>query len=226
MRPTGDEREADIGDGRAGQDAPVCLFRQMRQDQPLPVQRQRVRRAHGVKLQAGAGLCRLHQQMHLGIVPQRLIMPHALDRRGDRLKIDNISGVKRNAKPEAAFNQLLQNLHLHRPHQLHANLSQQRVPDQMQRRILLFKHAQLSIRQRRIRAVVQKQAVFQNRLQNRCLRRRLAAQHIAWHGLAQSRHGADRPCGCLLQKREFTAGIEPKLVGLFLPALTAERLLN
>ena len=58
------------------------------------------------------------------------------------------------------------------------------------------------------------------------LRRRLAAQHIAWHGLAQSRHGADRPCGCLLQKREFTAGIEPKLVGLFLPALTAERLLN
>ena len=58
------------------------------------------------------------------------------------------------------------------------------------------------------------------------LRRRLAAQHIAWHGLAQSRHGADRPCGCLLQKREFTAGIEPKLVSLFLPALTAERLLN
>ena len=58
------------------------------------------------------------------------------------------------------------------------------------------------------------------------LRRRLAAQHIAWHGLAQSRHGADRPCGCLLQKREFTAGIEPELVGLFLPALTAERLLN
>ena len=96
----------------------------------------------------------------------------------------------------------------------------------MQRRILFFEHTQLSIRQRRIRAVVQKQAVFQNRLQNRCLRRRLAAQHIAWHGLAQSRHGADRPCGCLLQKREFTAGIEPKLVGLFLPALTAERLLN
>ena len=44
MRPAGDEREADIGDGRAGQHAPVRLLRQMRQDQPLPVQRQRVRR--------------------------------------------------------------------------------------------------------------------------------------------------------------------------------------
>ena len=154
MRLAGDERKADIGDRRAGQHAPVGLFRQMRQNQPLPVQRQRVRRAHGIELQAGAGLCRLHQQMHLGIVPQRLIMPHALDRRGDRLKIDNIFGVKRNAKPEAAFNQLLQNLHLHRPHQLHADLAQQRVPDQMQRGILFFEHAQLSIRQRRVRAVL------------------------------------------------------------------------
>ena len=70
------------------------LFRQMRQDQPLPVQRQRVRRTHGIELQAGARLRRLHQQMHLGIVPQRLIMPHALDRRGDRLKINDVPRVK------------------------------------------------------------------------------------------------------------------------------------
>ena len=94
MGASGDEGDVHIGQRRAGQHAPVGLFRQMRQDQPLPVQRQRVRRAHGIELQAGAGLCRLHQQMHLGIVPQRLIMPHALDRRGDRLKINDVPRVK------------------------------------------------------------------------------------------------------------------------------------
>ena len=96
----------------------------------------------------------------------------------------------------------------------------------MQRGILFFEHTQLSIRQRRVRAVVQKQAVFQNRLQSRGLRRRLAAQHVARHRFAQTRHGADRPGGGLLQKRKFAAGIEPELVGLFLPVLAGKRLLD
>ena len=96
----------------------------------------------------------------------------------------------------------------------------------MQGRLLFLEHAQLSIRQRRVRAVVQQQPVFQNRLQSRSLRRRLAAEDIARHRFAQARHGADRPGGSLLQKRKFAAGIEPELVGLFLPALAGEHLLD
>ncbi len=226
VRPAGDEREANVRDRRAGQHTAVDLLGQMPEDQPLPVQGQRIGRAHRVELQAGAGLRRLHQQVDLGVVPQRLIMPHALDRGGDGLKIDDIALVEGDLQPEALRDQLLQDLHLHRAHQLHADLAQQRVPDQMQRGILLFQHAELPVGLRGVGPVGQQQAVFQNRLQGRGLRRRLMAEGHAGHRLRQAGHGADRPGWGLLQERKFAAGVQPQLVRLLLPALAREQLLD
>jgi len=226
VRPAGDEREADVRDRRAGQHTAVDPLGQMPEDQPLPVQGQRVGRTHRVELQAGAGLRRLHQQVDLGVVPQRLIMPHALDRGGDGLEIDDIALVEGDLQPEALRDQLLQDLHLHRAHQLHADLAQQRVPDQMQRGILLFQHAQLAVGLRGVGPVGQKQPVFQNRLQGRGLRRRLMAEGHAGHRLRQAGHGADRPGRGLLQERKLAAGIQAELVRLLLPVLAREQLLD
>ena len=114
----------------------------MREDEALPVAAERILAAHRVDLDAAARFAGLEQQMHLGIVPQRLIMPHALDRLRDRLKIDDAARVELRMQAEARFNQLLQNFLLHLPHQLHADLPRPRVPAQMQLRVLLFEHAQ------------------------------------------------------------------------------------
>ena len=56
--------------------------------------------------------------MHLGIVPQRLIMPHALDRRGDRLLVQDAARSERDVQAETVVHDLLDDLQLHRAHQL------------------------------------------------------------------------------------------------------------
>ena len=94
MRAAGEQRDAQVGNGRAGQDAGLRFFHQVRQNEPLPAPRQNVLAANRVEAQSAARLTRLQQKMHLGIVPQRLIMPHALDRRCDRLKINDVPRVK------------------------------------------------------------------------------------------------------------------------------------
>ena len=77
MGPAGGQGDLHIGDGRAGEDAPVDFFGHMPQDQPLPVDIQRVGGTAGVKNQAGAGRQGGQQQMDLCIVAQGLKMAHA-----------------------------------------------------------------------------------------------------------------------------------------------------
>ena len=148
------------------------------------------------------GSAGLHQQVDLGIVPQRLVVPHALDRGGDGLEIDDIALVEGDLQPEALFDQLLQDLHLHRAHQLHADLAQQRVPDQMQLRDPPPR-ARAAGRRPAAASVPsgRRQAVFQHRLQGR---RPAPPSHaprvIAGHRLRQAGHGADGPGRGLLQR--------------------------
>ena len=59
----------------------------MQQYEALPVAVERVLAAAGVERQPRAALGRLQEQVHLRVVAQRLKMPHALHRRGDRLLI-------------------------------------------------------------------------------------------------------------------------------------------
>ena len=51
----GDEGDLDIGEGRAGQHAPVLFLLQVGEDQPLPVAGQHFLAAVGVVLDAAAG---------------------------------------------------------------------------------------------------------------------------------------------------------------------------
>ena len=81
--------------------------------------------------------------MYLCIVPQRLIVPHALNGSHDCLLVDDISLVEADGQIKAVLDQLLQNLHLHRAHQLHANLPQLMVPEKMQLGIFLLEPAKL-----------------------------------------------------------------------------------
>ncbi len=55
-----------------------CVFRQMREDQSLPVQVEHTSVGHAVdSWNAAAALCRFKQQMHLSVMPQRLEMADA-----------------------------------------------------------------------------------------------------------------------------------------------------
>ena len=93
VRAAGQQCDLHIRQRCAGEHAAVALLGQMREDQALPVPVEHVLAAGGVKRQARAALGRLEQQVHLGIVAQRLKMAHALDRRRDRLLIEDAAGI-------------------------------------------------------------------------------------------------------------------------------------
>ena len=87
MRASRDQRDAHIGDRRAGQHADMLALEKMRQDQPLPIAPEHLLGAGGGEMQAAAARRGLEQQMYLGIMPQRLEMSHALDGVRDRFLI-------------------------------------------------------------------------------------------------------------------------------------------
>ena len=132
------EREAYIRHRRAGQYADVLLLGKMREDEPLPAAVKLVLRAAARKLYPAAARQRLKQQMHLGIVAQRLEMPDALDRVLYRLAVHDAPGVERDVRVEALFYKAAEYLGLHPAHELHAYLSCAFVPDDVQLRILLI----------------------------------------------------------------------------------------
>ena len=89
MRPAGRQGDFHIGDRRTGQHPGMHLFLQVGHDQPLPVQRQLIDRDGGGELQAASRRQRLQQQMNLGVVAERLIMPDALHGLQNRFPIQD-----------------------------------------------------------------------------------------------------------------------------------------
>ena len=101
------KRYLKIRDRRTGQDAQVCLFLQMRQDQPLPVFIQRIFITVCRKLYAAAGLTRFQQQMHLRIMSERFEMTDSLRRIRDGFLIQKAPVRKFHIQAEALQNQAL-----------------------------------------------------------------------------------------------------------------------
>ena len=118
MRTAARERNAHIGDGRAGQRAQVIALHGVGECQTLPVKIEFAGRGHGAKLHARTRWQRLQAQMYLGIVAQRLKMAHALDRLRNSLLIENAARLKRNRKAKAIGQHPLHDLELHGAHQL------------------------------------------------------------------------------------------------------------
>ena len=139
----GDQRNFHIGDGGAGQHPLMGLFSQMGQDQPLPVQVQPVGGAAAGKLQPAARRQRLHQQVNLGIVAQRLVVADALHRGGDGLLIKDAPLLKADGQPEAFHGHALQNLPLDLSHQPHPDLPLLLLPFGAKLRVLLRQLPQL-----------------------------------------------------------------------------------
>ena len=83
----GEDADAHISDGGAGEHTDMLLLHQVGEDEPLPVQIQHVLTAQAAKDQPAAPGQRFQQQVYLGVVAQRFKVPYALHRRGDGLLI-------------------------------------------------------------------------------------------------------------------------------------------
>ena len=140
----GEQSDLYIGQRCAGQHAKVLLFFQMGQHQTLPVFIQHLFPAVGGKLHPAAPGQRLQQQMHLGIVAQRLVVAYAFHGLGDGLLIQNAARTKGYFQPEPLRQQAAQHFQLYLAHQLHMNFAQCLVPHHMELGFFLLQQVQLA----------------------------------------------------------------------------------
>ena len=94
VRLAGDDRDAKVGHRASRQNAGLHCLLQMRENKPLPVSREHILAAHRIEHDPAPRLAGLEQQVNLRIVPQRLIVPHALNGSRNRLFIDDVSLVE------------------------------------------------------------------------------------------------------------------------------------
>ena len=118
MGPARHQGDFHIRDGSAGQNAQMGLFRQMGQNQPLPVQIQLVGGTVGGQNQAAAPGSGLQEEMHFSIVAQGFEMADALHGVCDGFPVADgaLSEIHLHIEPlpQAAA----QDLHLHLAHEL------------------------------------------------------------------------------------------------------------
>ena len=215
--PPGDEGDGHVGDRAAGQHPLVLLFQQVGEDQPLPVAVEVVLADRRFEGEAAPPLRRFQQQVHLGVMPQRLEVPDPFDRGLDRLLVDDTPLRKADREPKPVFGQPFQHLQLHRPHRLQCNLLQSAVPADVQLRVLLRQLRELLHRRKRGFPLRQDHLVPQHRLQFRCLPLRLEPEPFPGAGVGEAGHRDDAPGGGAVEKGIFCPRIEPQLVGLLLP---------
>ena len=156
-----------VCDGGSRQYAPVDLFFQMREYQPLPVQVQCVSAAHAVNSKTAARFSGFQQQMNFCIMAQWLIVPHTLHRLGNRLPVENPPRAELHIQIEAIPYNIPQDLCLHTPHQLQLNLTQCRLPYQVQCWVLFLQHPQAGQNSLQVCSFRENHSVSQYALQNR-----------------------------------------------------------
>ena len=191
----------------------------MRQNQPLPIAVEHILTEARGKAQPAAARTRLEQQVYLGVMPQRLEMPHALDRRLDRLAVDDAARPKRDRHAEAVEQKPLQHLELHLAHELHMQLAQLLVPHDMELRVLLLQKPQALHRRVRLAVCGQNHLICEKALEHRRRRIRLRAEALARIRFRQPRHGADAAGRYCFRKLEFPTRVDAELVGLLRPRL-------
>ena len=219
VRSAGEQSDFHIRQRCTGQNAKVLLFFQMGQHQPLPVFVQHLFPAVGGKLHPAAPGQRFQQQMHLGIVAQRLVVAYALHGLGDGLLIQNTTRAKGYLQPEPLCQQAAQHFQLHLAHQLHMDFAQCLVPHHMELRFFLFQPMQLAQRGVHIRALRQQYLIAEHRFQHRHITVPLCPKPGAGLCMVQAGHGAHLSRADGLGHGIFCAGVQPQLVRLFCPRL-------
>ena len=193
------------------------FFFQMGQDEPLIIDIQHIRGADGAEYQTAAGGQRLQQQMHLGIVAQRLKMPDALHRVFNGFLVENPLIAESHVQSEALLHQTAENLLLHPPHHLHVDLSV--FPEQTQLGFFFLQLPQLRQDLCRVGASGQIHPVGHDRLQHVGLSRRLRPQRLSRIGFGKPRHRGQLPGGDFLRGGEFVGGVPPQLYDFLFPRL-------
>ena len=219
MGTPGEQRDFHIRDGSAGQHASVLLFLQMGEHKPLPVPIQNILTAVGGKLQAASPLCRLQQQMDLGVMPERFKVSHTFHTIRNRFLIYNVSGPEFHRHAKSILNQAFQNFNLHFSHNLGLDFLQPLIPYDVQRRLLFLQLPQPGKNDRHLTALRKLHLISQDRLQQRRYGGLLHAQPLSGTGMSQACHGTDRPRLRLVYQLIFISGVYTDLVDLLLPDL-------
>ena len=145
-------------------------------------------------------------------------MPHALDRRFDRLAIDDAARPERDRHAEAVEQKPLQHLELHLAHELHVQLAQLLVPHDVQLRVLLLQKPQPLHGRVRLAVRGQDHLVRQEAVEHRRGRIGLRAEPLARIRFCQPGDSADAAGRHRLRKAVLPARIDAELVGLFRPS--------
>ena len=95
VRAAREERHFYVGQRAARQHAGMRALGKVRENETLPVEVQLVRRTGGGKLNTAPARGGLEQQMHLGVVAQRLEVPDALDGVGNGLLVNDAALAER-----------------------------------------------------------------------------------------------------------------------------------
>ena len=140
-----DQRDLHVRDLGSGENASVLSFPQMREDQPLPVLRQRVHRAHALKDETTARFARLEQKMDLRVVAERLKVPDALHRPPDRLLVDDGRSPVIDLQTEPLHGKVLQDLSLDLSHEADRDFLLPLVVADGQHGFLLLKDAEIPV---------------------------------------------------------------------------------
>ena len=217
MRTAARERNAHIGDGRAGQHAQVIALHGVGECQTLPVKIELVGRGHGAKLHARTRRQRLQAQMHLGIAAQWLKVAHALDRLRNSLLIEDAAGLKLDCKAKTIGQHALHDLELHRSHELQMYLFKMRVPAYAEHGILVGKLGQ-RLEHRMDIVLVRQHRIGENRRNDRRIACGLRAQGVPWANVRKTRHGTNTASSNFLGKLILLAVIDAHLVDLLLPS--------
>ena len=78
MCASGDERDDDIGERRAGEHAEVLLLFKVRENEPLPIEVEHILRDGASAENAAAALAGLDQKVHLCVMTKRYYVLRAL----------------------------------------------------------------------------------------------------------------------------------------------------
>ena len=143
MRSAGDEAYAHIRYRRTRQHAGKLAFRKLRQYEPLPVAVERILGTACRKFKTLADGQRRQLKMHLGVMPQRFKVTRTRDRSKDRLTVHDAAPVYAYVEVEALLCLGHYDLGLHFAHEPYADLLRLRLPDKMQRRLLVLKRSEL-----------------------------------------------------------------------------------
>ena len=159
MRPAGYEAYLHIRKRRACQNAEMRFFRKVCHYKALPIAVKLVQGTAAFKAQPRAALGRLDEQVHLGIVSQRLEMPDAVHRLCYGLLIGNAARCYAHVKIKPLADKLGEHLSLHLAHYFHAYLAQALAPLDLQLRILVLELLELPVGNKRVGSLRQRDLI-------------------------------------------------------------------